>query len=72
MTFKSAGGDPYHEGVQYFENEFRSIVLLPSSRLSEEKFYVHVTCALDTEQMRVVFTSIRDFVFKSRMEMSGL
>lgn len=40
-----------------------------TSCVQPESVYVHVTCALDTDQMRVVSFSIRDFVIQQRLRL---
>jgi hypothetical protein len=44
----------------------------PTSKVRADNVYVHVTCALDQEQMRVVFSAIKDFIFQQRLKNAGL
>lgn len=62
----------YNDGVSFFKWMHKKILQKQGSKVTEEQVYVHVTCALDTEQMRVVFDSVRDFVSRQRMSASGL
>lgn len=44
----------------------------PGTETNKQQMYVHNTCALDTEQMRMVFDSVKDFVVQQRMMSMGL
>jgi len=35
---------------------------------AQDNLYVHTTCALDTRAMNIVFESIKDYIWKKRME----
>jgi len=67
-TYKSyKGGKDFKEGVEFIKN-------LYFERIKDNTLepYVHVTCAIDTENIRVVFQYVKDFIFKARLRVSGL
>jgi guanine nucleotide-binding protein G(i) subunit alpha len=62
-------GNLFNAGVTFIMNKYLQLLNDPSCRVQAEFVYVHVTCALDTDQMRVVSTSIRDFVVQQRLKL---
>eukprot|EP01122_Echinamoeba_exundans_P007243 TRINITY_DN217_c0_g1_i3.p2 TRINITY_DN217_c0_g1~~TRINITY_DN217_c0_g1_i3.p2 ORF type:complete len:141 (-),score=39.68 TRINITY_DN217_c0_g1_i3:247-669(-) len=71
-TFKDfpADGDA-GKALGYLRNKFLSKVR-PDSKLTQDQIFVHATCALDTSQMSVVFTHVKDFVIQQRMRTANL
>jgi hypothetical protein len=65
--FENYQGAPfsYEDGVQYFVQEF-----LTRNKASKDIFY-HVTCATDSDNVRVVFDACRDIILKKNLEDSG-
>jgi hypothetical protein len=48
-------------------------VFLSKNKFPEKKtFYIHVTVATNTENIRYVFNAIKDMIFSERLKMSGL
>jgi len=62
------GGTDYTEGVNYIKQKYLS-------RLSPQKvenMWVHETCAIDTQQIGVIFDAVMETIFKERLRASGL
>ena len=53
-------------GVQFFQNEFTSKIADGSKEI-----YVHVTCATDTDNVKVVFEACKDTILKANLLDSG-
>ena len=62
------GGDNYDKGIEFMKQLYLSKV---KGRPTEDIF-THVTCALDTEQIKVVFQSVTDYVFKQSAKQAGV
>lgn len=62
------GGADYDEGVEFLKSMYLSQV----KTRSPNDIYAHITCALDTEQVKVVFDSVTEFVFKKSAEAAGV
>lgn len=55
----------YEDGVQYFLDKF-----LSRNKNSERQIYHHVTCATDTENVKVVFDACKDIVLRQNIKNS--
>jgi len=53
------------EALKFLRDEFME-------GLDESAVKTHFTCALDTDAMRVVWTNVRDHIFKTRLQAAGL
>jgi guanine nucleotide-binding protein G(i) subunit alpha len=62
------GGNDFTAGVEFVKQKYLKQV----KTRSPDDVYVHVTCALDTNQVKFVFDSVMDWIFRKRMEISGL
>jgi guanine nucleotide-binding protein G(i) subunit alpha len=66
-----SGGKDVDKALEYLKTQFMSRVR-PGGALNANQIYVHSTCALDTNQMGLVFNSVRDFVVQQRMMKANL
>jgi guanine nucleotide-binding protein G(i) subunit alpha len=64
--FKGPAGD-YDAGVSYFLQKFLSQNKSPS----DHQIYYHVTCATDTNNVRIVFNSCKDIILRENLKNSG-
>jgi hypothetical protein len=62
-------GDPhdYDKTIEYIRDKFVSLNPNPKKQI-----YYHVTCATDTNNVRVVFDAVRDTVLHKALRDSGL
>lgn len=65
---KYKGGKDYEKGVQFIKEKFLAAV--PEDR--RDSIYVYPTCAIDTDQTRIVFDSVKHFILRERLRNSGL
>jgi len=56
----------YDAGVRYFQCRF-----LDKDKKKEKDIYSHVTCATDTENVKIVFDASKDIILKFNLEASG-
>ena len=56
----------YDDGVSYFLQKF-----LEKNHKKNKDIYPHVTCATDTENVKVVFNASKDIILKFNLEASG-
>ena len=56
----------YDEGVNFFLQKF-----LEKNQQKNKDIYTHVTCATDTENVKVVFNASKDIILKFNLEASG-
>lgn len=66
-----AGGKDVAQALECLKNTFLARIR-PGTALTSSQIYVHSTCALDTNQMGLVFNSVRDFVVQQRMMKANL
>lgn len=57
----------YDEGVEYIQEVF-----LRKKKDAKKQVYVHITCATDTETMKVVFNAVKDIVIRKSLQEGGL
>jgi hypothetical protein len=62
------GGPSYEEGVRYFENKFKERF---KKHDGDRDLYHHVTCATDTENVKIVFGACKDIILQSSLKESG-
>jgi guanine nucleotide-binding protein subunit alpha len=69
-AFKSyKGGDDVEKGIQFIISLYAKQV---KSQEVAKSIFPHAVCAIDTENVRRIFSSVRDFIFRARMQASGL
>jgi guanine nucleotide-binding protein G(i) subunit alpha len=62
------GGKDKDAAISYIKE-----ILLSKNKFPDKKtFYIHVTVATNTENVRYVFNAVKDMIFSERMKMSGL
>jgi len=66
--FEDYAGKPndFDAGVQYFLDKF-----LAQNHQKNKDIYHHVTCATDSDNVRVVFNACKDIILKANLEASG-
>ena len=62
------GGQNYDQAVEFIKGLYMTQI----KNRSPNDVYTHVTCALDTEQVKVVFDSVTEFVFKESARRAGV
>jgi hypothetical protein len=65
FLFVTAGGDDFDKGVEFIREMYTSKVKMGTP------LYVHTTCALDTNNVKIVFKDVQDFIFRQRLAVSG-
>lgn len=71
-TYKTyKGGKDFKAGCEFIRDKFLS-TMTDDAPCGPEEVYVHVACAIDTENIRRVFASMKDFIFRQRLKISGL
>ena len=61
------GGDDYDAGVAYFTDKF-----LERSHDPDKQIFHHVTCALDSANVRVVFDSCKETIMRQNLADMGM
>jgi guanine nucleotide-binding protein G(i) subunit alpha len=61
-----SGGQNYDAAVAFLKERF-----LEQNKTQGKRIHVHVTCATDTSNMKVVFDSVHSSVFDQNLRMSG-
>lgn len=61
------GSNTYDDAVEFIKSQYLSRVLQ-----REEEVFVHVTCAIDTENVDFVFKAFSETIFAKRLKYSGL
>ena len=61
------GGLDYDKGAEFLTNKFVS-----QNENSSKQIYVHITCATDTDNIRVVFKAVQELVLQKAVASSGL
>ena len=66
--FKDYTGKPndYEDGWKYFLNKFKSVNKNPNKDI-----FHHVTCASNTDNVRVVFNACRTIILRNSLKNSG-
>lgn len=60
-VYKNYKGKTPENAVEFIRNMF-----VESANIQKERIYTHATCAIDTNQMGVVFNSVMDFIYRER------
>ena len=63
----SEGGKNYKAGAQFLKEKFIGL-----NRNKNKQIYAHITCATDTENIRFVFSAVRDIVLRISLRRSGM
>lgn len=71
-VFKDYKGGSTPENAQRYIMEKYLKALGNDATIEAESIKTHFICALDTENMRIVFKDILDHIFKQRLEKSGI
>jgi GTPase SAR1 family protein len=58
------GGSSYEETIKFIESQFHA---QRKQGTPEKKVYVHVTCAVDTDQIKKIFLDVRDVILKESL-----
>ncbi|KAH9255598.1 hypothetical protein BASA81_006428 [Batrachochytrium salamandrivorans] len=69
INFSESGGDfnrAYNQAIEYLIAKFVS-----KNKSPEREIYHHVTCATDTNNVRVVFGAVKDTILKNNLRGSG-
>lgn len=61
------GGKNYKAGAQFLKEKFIGL-----NRNKNKQIYAHITCATDTENIRFVFSAVRDIVLRISLRRSGM
>jgi len=71
LAFKEYGGkDTFEESAKYIQAKF---VAVDDPLTGKRKdIYPHITCATDTNNVRVVFNAIKDFIINTTLENTGI
>lgn len=74
MTVPLTVGFPDYDGDGSYEDACAFVTELFEARKRDEKkvIYPHVTCATDTDAMKVVFNAVKDIVIRRSLEEGGL
>lgn len=69
VCFDDYDGPPgdYDRAIQFIQKEFESM-----NNRADKQVYTHITCATDTNNMRVVFDAVKDIVIRRSLREGGL
>eukprot|EP00762_Andalucia_godoyi_P004140 ANDGO_06278.mRNA.1 Guanine nucleotide-binding protein subunit alpha len=62
-----AGGFDFDSAVRYIEERF-----LEQNKSKDRSLYVHITCATDTKQIRVVLNAVRNILLRQNLQDASL
>ncbi len=62
---KYSGPNEYNAALEFIRDQF-------VRRSHDEKLYVHVTCATDTDNVAAVFGAVKDIIIQKHLAESGL
>jgi len=60
-----SGGANYDAGCEYFIDRFRKL------NRPDREFYYHLTCATDTDNVKMVFDTCKDIILRNNLQDSG-
>mmetsp|Transcript_6688 Transcript_6688/g.7285 ORF Transcript_6688/g.7285 Transcript_6688/m.7285 type:complete len:374 (-) Transcript_6688:59-1180(-) len=69
-TFPDYQGNSTDDALQYIEDKY--LALVDDRERDISNIYVHYTCAVDKEQIRVVFEIVMESIFRDRLRHAGL
>jgi len=61
-----SGGKNYDNGLKYIEMQFKAM------SPSDKPLYVHITCAIDSDNIQFVFTAVKDTILRNILNSAGL
>lgn len=61
------GGQNYDEASKYIEEQFRSL----NENVDEKAVYSYFTCATDTENIKLIFTSVKSILLEKAFDTIG-
>lgn len=64
------GGSNYDQGIEYFVRKFRDCFIDPIE--AEKRFFVHITCATDTDHMTNVLNLCRHIILEHELRIMNL
>jgi len=64
------GPNDFESSARFLEKTFTNVVDPTTGK--QKEIYAHVTCATNTENVRVVFEAVRDFILNKALQGSGL
>jgi len=64
------GGKDFNTAIEFIRALYLERV--SDTVIQADEIYTHYTCAIDTENVKFVFQSVKDFIFKARLRVSGL
>jgi guanine nucleotide-binding protein G(i) subunit alpha len=67
LIFFKIGGKDYEKAVAYLREKF-----LACNQNPKKHIYHHVTCATDTQNVKVVFEAVKDIILHQVLDDSGL
>lgn len=62
------GGKDFDKAIEWIKYLF----LQRLTNIAPEKINVHITCAIDTSAIKVIFEAVTQWVFNRRLQLSGL
>jgi hypothetical protein len=60
------GGDDYDAAIQFIQNRFMEV------NSQSRPIYTHATVAIDTENIKFIFSAVRDMVIKSALQSTSI
>jgi len=64
------GPNDFESSTKYLEKIFTNVIDPATGK--QKEIYSHITCATNTENVRVVFDAVRDFILNKALQGSGL
>ena len=61
-----AGGNDFEKGVEFIKSKFFEL-----NRNEKKKIFAHVTCATDTQNIKVVFEDAKEIIISQNLERLG-
>jgi hypothetical protein len=62
-----AGDNSYESACEFMQEQFES-----RNRNPDKQIYTHITCATDTDNIRVVFNAVKDIIIRKSLNEAGL
>jgi len=64
------GPNDFESSTRFLEKTFTNVIDPTTGQPKE--IYTHITCATNTDNVRVVFDAVRDFIINKALQISGL
>jgi len=61
------GDNSYESGCEFMQEQFET-----RNRNPEKQIYTHITCATDTDNIKVVFNAVKDIIIRKSLNEAGL